>query len=469
MNLKFLLFMLLSLCLIPVHAQTEVFLGSWEGPLNAGGTSIRIVFHIGKAADGGWKASMDSPDQGAKGFPVETIVITEDSLNLSLMGGAIQYEGVKEGDQIMGTFTQGGQDFGLNLRLQTAERGPDRPQTPQAPFPYKITELVIRHEAAGLDLAGTLTVPQSEGPHPLAILLTGSGQQDRNSTIMEHQPFWVIADHLSRNGIAVWRMDDRGVGGSGGNPGLSTTADFAADAIAALSALKGRPEIDAERIGLIGHSEGGMIAQIAAANQPDVAFVILLASPGVAGRQLLGSQESILLKNLGINQTTLDKWKPIREKVYDIAIKGDDPRTAWEEMEKMLNQELTVFSPEEMRQLGLSPSNLQGKFLPLLSPWYRYFLAFSPDQYLPKIHAPVLALNGEKDQQVPATENLAALGEGLSAGGNTQVELKPLPNLNHLFQNAPTGSPTEYGSISETFAPTALEEMMDWLKRQMLK
>jgi pimeloyl-ACP methyl ester carboxylesterase len=350
------------------------------------------------------------------------------------------------------------------IRTQaTAERTPPkRPQMPQAPFPYTAEDVAFDNPAAnGVHLAGTLTLPHGDGPFPAAIMITGSGQQDRDETLLGHKPFWVIADYLSRRGIAVLRVDDRGVGKSTGSAASATSADFATDSNAAFAYLRTRKDIQPKTIGFIGHSEGGMIGPIAMATNEDVAFLVMMAGPGTALDQLLLSQRRLIGVTQGISEADLARSEPIMAAVFKAMASGktyEEGRTAAR----------AVLTPEAMTTLGLPPTTSPDVILAQVgNPWFRYFLQYDPAPNFRAIKVPVLAMNGSLDRQVPPKENLAAIKAALK--DNKDVTIVELPGLNHLFQTAKTGGVGEYDQIEETVAPVALDQMASWINARFGK
>jgi pimeloyl-ACP methyl ester carboxylesterase len=305
-------------------------------------------------------------------------------------------------------------------------------------------------------------LPRGKGPFPVALLITGSGPQDRNESLLGHKPFLVLADYLTRRGIAVLRVDDRGVGGSTGSVPDSTTENFAADVMAGIEFLKTRKEIDPEKIGLIGHSEGGAVASMVAAQNGDVAFIVLMAGMGLTGEEILYLQGAMIMKASGASAGQLAKQRATQESMFKILKEEKDPATA----EKRLHEELSRNLTEEAKKK--SEQAIAAQIKRANTPWFRYFLTLDPRPALRKVKCPVLALNGENDLQVPATENLREIEAALKAGGNKDVTIVSLPKLNHLFQTSETGSMSEYAKIEETIAPVALKTIGDWvLKRTM--
>lgn len=428
-------------------AQVGPIAGDWYGDLQAGPNKLPLVFHV--QADGA--ASVDSPAQGALGLKAKA-AFADGKATLTLILPPATFEGQlsADGKTLAGNWLQNGASLPLAMsRTPPAVVPANRPQTPKPPFPYRAEEVSYANPASGLKLAGTLTLPQGQGPFPVAVLITGSGSQDRDETLFEHKPFLVLADALTRRGVAVLRVDDRGVGGSErGELKTATSLDFATDVAAGVAFLRDRKDIDADRVGLIGHSEGGLIAPIVAAKDPRIAFVVLLAGTGVPGSEVMKTQSR------------------------DIALAGGAPPAQAEEQARLIGEANTVALSEPdlgkvgprvvalLTEKGAPPATaeVQGRLLSL--PWYRAFLTLAPADYLRQVRAPVLAVNGEKDTQVSASQNLPAIKAALAS--NRDVTILPLPGLNHLFQTARTGAPSEYVQIEETIAPSALTAIVDW-------
>lgn len=429
--------------------------GSWVGTLDAAGQELRLVFHIVRDDSGRLSGTMDSPDQGAYGLALSAVEAGEDgSVRLEFSMAAAEFRGRFSDDRraIDGIWAQGGASLPLVLERTDAESlAPARPQEPEPPFPYEALDVEFENPEAGIRLAGTFTIPAGDGPHPAVALLTGSGPQDRNSALFGHKPFLVLADYLTRRGIAVLRFDDRGIGSSTGNFAVATTPDFASDALAAVAFLQMRPEVDPEKIGLVGHSEGAIVAPMAANQGGDVAYAVLLASTGVNGRELLVMQAKAMNRAAGLPEAVIEQRAEVQESVLDVAVVAENDSVAAEQARTIL------------ADAGLTGDAAEGQIRWLLSPWMKYFLVYDPLLALRDLSIPVLALNGEKDTQVPPTENLLPVEEALLEGGNPDVSAEVLPGLNHLFQTAETGLPTEYAGIEETFSPAALEKIATWI------
>ncbi len=441
----------------------------WEGKLGPGpGQGLRLVVRVQKTEDGRLLANLQSPDQGAMKLKVDSITLDKTKLAFAMKAHDIKYEGKLNGEEneAVGTFTQSGVKLSLTLKKTDQVTALRRPQTPKPPFPYKVEELKYRNEPAGITLAGTLTLPEGRGPFPAVILISGSGAQDRDETILQHKPFLVLADMLTRRGVAVLRVDDRGVGGSSGSIATATSEEFAGDVDAGIALLKSRPEIDGQKIGLMGHSEGGLIAPIVAARSRDVAFIVLLAGTGLPGAEIMMMQAKLIGKVMGGNDKDLDKQNEMRKRLFDIIKSETDPKKASVSAREELKKLLGDLSPGEKKEVGDLDSFADTQMKILESKWFRFFLSFDPRPTLGKVRCPVLALNGEKDLQVPPRENLEEIAKAIKKGGNTQVTTVQLPGLNHLFQTCKTGSVTEYNQIEETIAPAALKVIGDWVVKQ---
>ncbi|MEB2774302.1 alpha/beta hydrolase [Algoriphagus sp. D3-2-R+10] len=344
----------------------------------------------------------------------------------------------------------------------------DRPQEPSKPYPYYTEEITFKNNHSHVTLAGTLTLPSAAGNYPAVILISGSGAQNRDEEISGHKPFLIISDHLTKHGIAVLRYDDRGVGKSTGNFKTATTADFASDVASAIEFLKTRKEIDKDKIGLIGHSEGGMVAPMVASNSKDVSFIVLLAGPGIEIMKVLLMQQELIARADGLSESEIKEYiLPVHEEAYRMISMSTDGRTLKTDLARLIEQSYDN-SPADLMPSEMSReevvSTQSDKWS---SEWFRNFLKYDPALILEKVTCPVLALNGEKDLVVTPKENLSGIINALKKGGNSSVTVKELPNLNHLFQNCETGSPAEYARIEETFSPDALKEISDWILKQV--
>jgi hypothetical protein len=442
--------------------------GNWKGSLDIPGQKLPIVFHI-TATDGQLSATWDSPAQGAMGLGTKSVLLEGSTITIDIpmIGGA--YTGTLDSSMnlIKGTWKQGGGAMALDLERDLSglvATGPRRPQTPVEPYPYTILDATISGGAEGLVLSGTLTIPAGSGPFPGVVLVTGSGPQDRDETIMGHKPFHVIADYLTRRGIAVFRYDDRGVGASTGDYGSSTSLDFADDAQAALAWLAARSEIDPSRVGIAGHSEGGLIAPIVASRDKTARFIILLAGPGMSGMEILYLQSAAIARASGVSEAQITEVNALNAKLYAAAIAPGTETESAARVKALYKQFLDEHPSLSEADIQKAMDEFEPQATALCSPWMRTFLALDPAPYLAKVAVPTLALIGSVDLQVPMEENLAAIAKIFKESGHSDLlTAKGLDGLNHLFQHSATGLPSEYALIEETFAPKALAVMTDWI------
>ncbi len=444
--------------------------GIWSGNLKVSGASLKVIFKITLQSDGSYKATLDVPDQGASKIPVTEVTLKDSTLVLKVDSIRASYTGtIRADDQIIeGDWKQGGFSFPLVLKKDPAALEVNRPQEPKKPYPYKEEEVVFQNQKARIRLAGTLTLPEKEGPTAAVVLISGSGPQDRDETVFNHRPFWIIADYLTRRNIAVLRFDDRGVGGSGGDRLTGTSRDFAEDVLAAVEYLKARREIDPDKIGLIGHSEGALIAGIAAAERPDIAFIVLMAGPGIVGEELLYLQSSAIRAASGVSEKDAAQQHEVQEKIFRIIIEEEDRAAARKKIQVILLDLMAktmdkLEAAQKKEAMAAIEKNVEAQLDQLLAPWLRFLLSHDPGPTLMRVTCPVLAINGEKDLQVPPKENLTAIEGALKKAGHPDFTIMELPGLNHLFQTAETGLISEYGKIEETFSPTALKIIGDWI------
>lgn len=429
--------------------------GDWDGAIDGGAFRLRLVFHV-KTTDSGTTATMDSVDQSATGIPVASVSRSGDIVKFDMpaIGGAFEGTLAPDGRRLAGRWTQAGQTSALTLARRAAgHTGPGlkRLQTPAKPYPYR-EEDVAYDSTARVRLAGTLTLPAGTGAFPAVVLIAGSGPNDRNEAVFGHQLFLVLADHLTRQGIAVLRFDKRGVGQSTGDYPNATSAEFADDVDAGIAYLKTRPEIDAGRLGLIGHSEGGLIAPMVAARDSSVAFIVLMAGPGIRGDEIVLAQGRLIAKAMGASEAAIEQEAAIGRKVFAAVESARDAADAAAKAREIL---------AASKRAGTSDTAVEARAKAVSSNWFRFFLAYDPKPALRQVKCPLLAVTGSKDLQVPAKENLDAIREALA--GNPDVEVVELPGLNHLFQTASTGAPREYVEIEETMAPSALDLISRWI------
>jgi fermentation-respiration switch protein FrsA (DUF1100 family) len=444
--------------------------GSWLGTLKVPPSGeLRVVFNITAKPDGSLSGTLDSPDQGATGIPISRVTFEGGRLHIEVDSIGGHYDGTlnADGSEFSGQWTQAG--IPMDLPINRVKEAPkvQRPQEPKKPYPYIDEEVTYQNAKDAVTLAGTLTMPRTGGPFPAVILITGSGPQDRDESLFGHRPFLILADYLTRKGIAVLRVDDRGVGGSKGDVSQATSEDFANDVLAGVEYLKTRKEIDPKRIGLIGHSEGGCIAPIAATQSRDVAFIVLMAGTGVTGDVIIEGQVVNELKARGSDQALIDKTIQDQRRVVEV-IKGEaDPNIAKEKIRKIMTESVSRLDEKQKQAVDYHEGYVDAQVRAAMSKWLRFFITHDPKETLRKVKCPVLAMNGALDMQVLAKQNLPAIEQALREGGNTRFTVKELPGLNHLFQTAKTGGGDEYARIEETMSPLALETIAKWIESQI--
>lgn len=442
-------FLLLAGLAMTFAVQAQDFLGAWSGKLDLGVAKLTLVFHFSKDEAGKLRCAMDSPDQGVKGIPAEAEVTAEGKLRVSVSALDITYEAQVNEKQMEGTFSQGGMQ--LPLVLTPGEAAPNRPQTPVPPFMYPTEEVTFTNPADGAKLAGTLTYPmnfQFSKDVPVLVMVTGSGQQNRDEEVLSHKPFLVIADYLAKQGIATLRYDDRGVGGSTGEVANATTHDSMGDALAALDYVRSTGKFG--KCGVLGHSEGGTIAMMIAARQK-CDFVVSMAGGAIKGDSILLLQNHAALSKSGVPAMVCDDYVTALRQVLRWMESGEqvsNPKERIAEFVKSANLQLPEGSEENLVKV-------------ISVPWLRAFLSLDPTEDIRKVTCPVFALNGGNDTQVPAKENLGAFRRLLPANDKSLV--KEYPGLNHLFQHSQTGLPIEYGTIEETVSPEVLQDIATWV------
>jgi pimeloyl-ACP methyl ester carboxylesterase len=445
--------------------------GLWMGTLNILQIQkLRLVVEVTAATPGVFKATLDSPDQGAAGIPIDKFVFADSTMTFESKALKATYEGTLKPDRkVHGTFKQAGMSLPLVLeRIKERPTPPGRRQDPKKPYPYLEAEVKVVNKRAKptVTLAGTLTLPKSPGPHPAVVLITGSGSQNRNEELMDHRPFLVLADHLTRKGIAVLRMDDRGVGGSSKGTKDDTSKDFADDVRAAVEFLRTDRRIDAARIGLVGHSEGGMIAPMVAAQAPEsVRFLVLLAGTTLPGEQILYLQGEKILRANGASESDAKANREMQERLFRTIREETDAK----KRDARLREEMTAGLkrlPGVLRAQYESEALRKMQVASLTNAWMRFFLAYDPMPTMKSLRCPVLAVWGEKDLQVPPQENIDALKRAIPDWERRNITLKVFPGLNHLFQTCVTGSPIEYRALPETFSPIALDVVAHWILQQ---
>ncbi len=433
--------------------------GDWTGKVNPGqGDGIEFVFHISEI-DEGLKTVIDIPSKRIVNLQPKLTIFRNDSLYVDGSNLGFIYRGKIRKEQITGVFKEGVNELELNLirGTSTQKSSISRPQEPVKPYPYIEEEVIFINPSEGITLAGTLTLPHKDGVFPAVVLITGSGPQDRDETFAEHKPFLVLADYLTRYGIAVLRYDDRGVGKSSGVHSLANTYDFALDALSAVDFLKTRPEVSS--IGIIGHSEGGIIAPIVANQSKDISFIISMAGTAIPGSELI-IRQAIDMRGFPVPD----------ERTYEANIREAIRIAATDEELSIIKSKLKTHYENNFSSILLPMTGSVEKMNEVIvniietrtSPWIRYFYNYNPADEFEKVDCPVLHINGNKDVQVNASQNQKALKEALEKGKNTDYEIVEFEGLNHFFQECKTGTMDEYSQIEQTISPMVLEKISEW-------
>ena len=457
----------LSVLTTPLGAQVQNASGHWEGSIEAPGQPLVVMVDL-EQTDGAWSGTIDIPAQGADDLPLLDVSVDVDSgavrFTIGAGTGEPTFEGTLSGGEITGEFTQGPARLPFKLGREAVEvEAPSRPQEPKPPFPYDEEEVEYRN--GDETIAGTLTLPPGDGRVPAALLISGSGALNRDLELAGHKPFLVLADHLTRLGVAVLRVDDRGVGGSTGSTSQSTSRNKAADVLAGVRFLRAHDRIDPERVGLIGISEGGLVAPLALNRVPPgtVAFTVLLAGPGVPGGDLLRQQLRRIAAANGAPAEMIEELAALQDRALGI-IGGEMPPAEAEAGLREVVREQLAASPETAQLSGEAlESTVSAAVESNLSPWFRFFIRYDPVPALGGLAVPTLALFGGKDTQVDADQNQSAMEAAFVGSSNTDITVRRFPQMNHLFQTADTGSPAEYAQIEETMAPEVLDTISDWI------
>lgn len=438
--------------------------GTWRSTVPRNGVNLRLIVHI-ETSDSGTHAKLDMPDMLANNIPIADLTRDGDRVSYTVPASQGSFSGkLNEDGTITGVWTIPNREDVTITLVRDADDAPapkrNRPQVPAKPYPYQSEDITFENQSAeGVTLAGTLTIPQGDGPFPAAILISGSGPQDRNETVFGHQPFLVLADYLTNHGIAVLRYDDRGINESTGDFSQATSADFATDANAAFAYLASRPEIDHNAIGFIGHSEGGIIGPIAIRDNQDIGFLVMLAGPGTPSIKIVESQNRLIAESQGADEAMIDKSIALSMKLSRAVANSTSAHDAEARIRAIL-------TPEVLEEQGWPESQIETIIAQNASPWLRFFLSYDPADYMDAVRCPVLAINGQLDKQVPADENLAGLRVLLA--DHPDATIKALPGLNHMFQTAKTGALGEYNDIEETFAPHAMQLIADWINTRFV-
>jgi pimeloyl-ACP methyl ester carboxylesterase len=447
--------------------------GTWLATLDLPPMPIRLVLNFERGADGDWTGTLDSPDQGAIGIPITSVAVTGQRVDVQLNAVALGFAGdlSEDGQTLTGAIGQAGANIPIVFERQAGPLDYRRPQDPVAPFPYDSVEVTFPSEDPGVTLAGTLISPRGAGPFTTVVLLTGSGQQNRDEELANHRPFLVLADALARANLAVLRFDDRGIGGSSGDFAASTTLNFAADARGAVNYLRSQTQVPVGAIGLVGHSEGGIVAPLAADGNAEVGFLVLLAGTGADGETVILTQSRAIGEVQGATPAELDADEAQQRAIYacyrapsavgadagaDAGAPADAGAVSAADLDACLRRELTA--------AGLSEADMAPLLAELESPWRVFFVTYDPVPVLERSQVPVLALNGSLDLQVLPDVNLPPIQAALEAAGNESSRVTELPGLNHLFQHTTTGDPLEYGTIAETMSPDVPAQIVEWIE-----
>jgi len=441
--------------------------GNWKGSLDVQGLELPLVIHIKRDTSDELAAELDSPLQNVFGLDAGHVEPTGDSFLIAVKSirGSLLFHFDSEKDEWQGTWEQGSARLPITLhRLPENEQGiPPRPQEPDTPLPYIVKEVTFRNETAGITLSGTLTLPDSSGHFPAVVLVSGSGPQDRDEGLLGHKPFYVLSDFLTRNGIAVLRYDDRGVGKSEGFYHIATTADFAEDARVAHAFLEQIPQVMKNCTGIVGHSEGGLIAALVANNDSTVDFIVMIAGPSIPMDSLIILQSRLINKKAGKSDDFIALNSSLQQQIFSILREAEERNDDLTSIRLAVDGAFKNLSQAEKDTLNLDEAAILQQIQFAISPWMRYILTLNPDDIFPKIKVPVLAIFGEKDLQVPPAENAKALREHMDKSPLPDYRIEIFPGLNHLMQNAKTGLPEEYSRIQETMAPKVMKLISDWI------
>ena len=470
-------FFLTTILLSVLISTSQSIIGNWEGSLQVQGMELPAVFHISKDSTGKLIGTFDSPKQMAYGLKCSSVSVNADSVIIEMKGFGAKYFGLLSTDNksITGKWSQGGMSLPLDIKktsdVATANEI-KRPQTPKPPFNYSSEDIIYNNTDKSIQFGATFTFPKNPAAkkYPAVILITGSGLQDRDETTLEHKPFAVIADYLTNQGIAVLRVDDRGKGKTTGDFKNATTADFAKDVEAGIEYLKTRKEVDVNNIGMIGHSEGGVIAPMVASRRKDIKFIVLLAGPAVPITDLMEQQNTDVLLSVGVSKQDEELYRPLYKKIISISIEEKDSSVAAKKISTAFeNWRAATPATSVKNTTGVTDEKSKGNFIEkfieeINNPWFNYFIKFKPANYLSKLHCAVLALNGEKDIQVAAAPNIEAIRKIMVEKKVKTFKVEVLPGLNHLFQHCKKCDVSEYAEIEETFAPEALQIIGDWIK-----
>ncbi len=467
----YIVFLFSILLIHPTYSQ-QVIDGSWSGAIQIMGTELGIDVRFKTETDS-IRGTIDIPQQNAKDLRLIHISFNSPKVYFELPAGTVAvFDGEMQGDSITGKFLQAGMEGKFNLKKTSEKTEINIPKVEEIPEELTYNSEKVTFYNGDIKFAGTLTFPKTEGKHPAVVMITGSGPQNRDEELVGFKPFKIIADYLTRNGIAVLRYDDRGVGSSTGkNVSEYTSEDFAGDVLEAVKFLKTRSDINPEQIGLIGHSEGGIVAPLSASKSKDIAFIVLMAGTGVTGFEIIKEQSSLILKANNASEEEIKENAELQDKIFKVMKSGGDIGELRKEFEKSILKSYNEMTQEQKKTIKdkneyiKSMADLQLKQFD--SPWMKYFLPYNPAVTLETVSCPVLMLFGELDLQVSPSQNREPMEKALEKGGNKDFKTVVLPKANHLFQSAATGSPNEYAKLPKEFVPGFLDAMKDWISERV--
>jgi pimeloyl-ACP methyl ester carboxylesterase len=441
----------------PPTAAVSKFEGTWQGAIETGNMRMRLQLHLSHDDKSQLIASLDSLDQAIQGIPASQVTEKAGELKFELSAFGAEYTGTLNAarNHIAGNWSQHGNIERLDFQRSDHVLELRRPQNPVKPYSYREEVVSFSPTGGSATLVGTLTLPPGPGPFPAAILVGGSGPMDRDETVAGHKPFLVLADLLTRKGVIVLRYDKRGIAQSTGKYADATMEDFAQDAQSAFQFLKSRKEVDAKRLGLIGHSEGGILASLLTTRSNEISWLVLLATPAATGEKTLLRQSELIARAGGLPEEQITRSLEFDRKAYAAVREEKDPAALEKRLSRLVDQS----------GLGaaMPPAAVQAQIHTMTSPWFRQFLDYDPEPTLEKIKCPVLAMNGDRDLQVDSAENVPLLRKAFAASGNQNFTIVEVEGVNHLFQTAPSGSPALYGAIEETMAPEVLTAIGNWI------
>lgn len=441
----------------------DLLTGDWSGTLDIGIAQINIILHLQEIADESIKGTFDYLEEKMYGLDIDSLTFQNNTLKFEIKKFLVNFEGIliNNGLQISGQWSQHGKLFPISFEKgKKSIEAPKRPQEPKLPYPYK--EEVISFESQNATLSGTFTSPFSKAPFPVVILISGAGPSDRDGSILGHKPLWILADYLTRQGIAVLRFDKRGCGKSTGDFNSATTEDFASDVLAGVEYLHSRMDIDSKKTGLIGLSEGGITAPMVALKSHDIAYIVLMAACGVNGEEMMCAWSASIEKDKGSTEESIEKDRKYKKELFAVLKNEKNFEIAAKQLRKIIiNHTISKENKDELSSFELEAIDAEVNYLN--THWFRYFLTYEPALVLRKIQIPVLALHGELDKQILSKQNLPVISQALEEAGNENYKALELPKLNHIFQTCQTGSFTEYSKIEETISPVALGLIADWI------